>query len=215
MRLRAPPRQANQFTIGCISQSVYDRSMNQLALDPAYRRVTVEEFLRMDLGDGKAELVDGIISMMAGALNAHNAIQMNVSVALANRLRGSGCRPYGPDQAVRTGASSIRFPDVSVYCNDPASPERDREQLLGDPKVIVEVLSDSTRENDQRFKLLEYQALPGVEAILFLDPATQQVRLVARTGPGGWTDNWLDPGSDVPLTCLGITLPHSELFARD
>ena len=168
--------------------------MNQFALDPAYRRVTVDEFLRMDLGDARAELVDGIIFMMSGALNAHNVIQMNLSVALANRLRGSGCRPYGPDQALRTGTGSIRFPDVSVYCNDPAAPERSREQLLGDPKVIVEVFSESTRENDQRFKLPEYQALAGVEAIMFVDPDQEQVRLVARTGPGGWTDNWLDKG---------------------
>ena len=189
--------------------------MTQVALDPAYRRITVEEFLRMDLGDGKAELVDGIIFMMAGALNAHNVVQMNLSIALGTRLRGSGCRPYGPDQAVRTSRDSIRFPDVSVYCGDPAAPGREREQLLGDPKVVIEILSDSTRDNDQRFKLPEYQALAGVEAILFVDPEAEQVRLVARTGPAGWTDDLLDRGADVPLASLGIVLPHAEVFARD
>jgi Uma2 family endonuclease len=188
--------------------------MTQLALDPAYRRVSVEEFLRMDFGDGKAELVDGIIFMMAGALSRHNAVQMNISIALGTRLRGSGCRPYGPDQAVRVGRGSIRYPDVSVFCNDPAARDNDREALLGDPRVVVEILSESTKENDQRFKLPEYQELAGIDAILFVDPDAERVRLVARTGPAGWTDDWLAEGADVTLNCLGITLPHTEIFGR-
>lgn len=188
--------------------------MNQLALDPAYRRVTAEEFLRMDFGDGKAELVDGIIFMMAGALGGHNVVQANLMIALGTRLRGSGCRPYGSDQAVRVRSGSIRYPDVSVYCNNPAERSHDREFLLGDPKVVIEILSDSTKDNDQRFKLPEYQELAGVDAILFVDPETDRIRLVARTGPKGWTDDWLPDGADVSLTCLGITLPHSQIFER-
>ena len=31
------------------------------ALDPAYRKMTVRKFLDADLGDAKAELVDGVI----------------------------------------------------------------------------------------------------------------------------------------------------------
>ena len=189
--------------------------MTQVALDPAYRRITVEEFLRMDFGDAKAELVEGLIFMMAGALNAHNRIQMNISAYLRQQLRGSGCRPYGPDQAVRTGPTHIRFPDVSVYCGDITDPERNRDALLGDPKVVVEILSESTRENDLRFKLPEYQALAGVDVIIYVDPEAEKVRLVARLEPESWSDRWLVAGEDLHLVCLNITLPHSEIFARD
>jgi hypothetical protein len=51
--------------------------MNTVALDPAYRRISVEEFLAMDFGDAKAELEDGLIYMMAGGNEAHARIAGN------------------------------------------------------------------------------------------------------------------------------------------
>lgn len=189
--------------------------MAGVALDPAYRRVSVEEFLAMDFGDAKAELEDGLIYMMAGGGEAHARIAANVILALGARLRGTGCRPYGSDMAARTGDRSIRFPDVSVYCNNPAAPGNERKQLLGDPQVVVEVLSPSTSSHDQVTKLAEYRALPGVREILFVDPERQRVRLVQRTGEESWSDAWLPAGAAVALPSLRIELPPDEIFARD
>ena len=132
--------------------------MASLALDPAYRRATVREFLDMDFGEAKAELVDGMILMMAGGSPRHAAIAANLIIALGTRLRGSGCRPYGSDLAMRTGEASIRFPDVSIYTAQPVAADA---KLLGDPRVVFEVLSPSTASNDQITKLREYRALTG------------------------------------------------------
>jgi Uma2 family endonuclease len=185
--------------------------MASSALNPAYRPVTVREFLAMDLGDAKAELVDGSIQMMAGGLPRHAAIAANIMIALGNRLRGSGCRPYGSDLAVRTREASIRFPDVSVYCRDDAIPDEPTGKLLGDPRVIFEVLSPSTASNDQIIKLAEYRALPGMRAIVFVDPDNERVRIAL---PGAAHDaDWLPVGSDLELPMLGITLPHTDIFA--
>ena len=184
--------------------------MASLALDPAYRRVTVREFLAMDLGEAKAELVDGMILMMAGGSPRHAAIAANLIAALINRLRGSPFRPYGSDLAVRTGEDSIRFPDVSVYCRDDATQDTGDKKLPGAPRVIFEVLSPSTASNDQITKLAEYRALAGVAGIVFVDPENERVRLVE---PGAARESvWLPPGSDLDLPMLGISLPHSEMF---
>ena len=66
-----------------------------LACDSPYRRVSVAEFLEMDFGGAKAELVDGVIHMMAGGSEPHARIAANIIAALLPKLRGSGCRPYG------------------------------------------------------------------------------------------------------------------------
>ena len=180
------------------------------AHNPAYRPVSVREFLAMDLGDAKAELVDGLILMMAGGSARHAAIAANITISLGNRLRGTGCRPYGSDLAVRTGETSIRFPDVSVYCRDDIGQVTGDAKLLGVPRIIFEVLSPSTASNDQITKLAEYRALEGVKGIVFVDPENERVRLVepsaAREGA------WLPPGSDLDLPMLGISLPHGEIF---
>jgi len=169
----------------------------------------------MDFGDAKAELVDGVIHMMAGGRRRHNQVQMNLANALGSRLRGSGCQPFGPDQAVRTGASEIRYPDVSVYCGNFANPAEDDALLLGDPRVVFEVASESTKDYDQRFKLPEYQALVGVAAVVLVFPESERIRLVSRVGPESWTDRWLSPGEDLRLEDLNITLPQAEVFARE
>ena len=184
--------------------------MATTAPNPAYRPVTVREFLVMDLGDGRAELVDGLIQMMAGGSPRHAAIAMNLGIALGNRLRGTGCRPYGPDLAVRTGEASIRFPDVSVYCRDDNSSDAGDPKLLGVPRVIFEVLSPSTASNDQITKLAEYRALPGVAGIVFVDPENERVRLVEPSAAKEGA--WLSTGCDLDLPMLGISLPHTEIF---
>lgn len=188
--------------------------MNRLAIEPAYRRISVREFLAMDFGEAKAELIDGQIYMMAGGSERHAAIAANLIYALMSRLRGSGSRPYGSDLAARTGEATVRYPDVSVYCNrEQLPPEAGNAKLIGDPKVIFEVLSPSTAHNDQVDKLAEYRELAGLDAVLFVDPERERVRLVQRSGAEGWTDQWLEKGAEAAIAALGIALPHEEIFA--
>lgn len=184
--------------------------MASLALDPAYRRVTVREFLVMDLGEAKAELVDGMILMMAGGSARHAAIAANLIAALITRLRGSSCRPYGSDLAVRTGEESIRFPDVSVYCRDDIVDDMHEAKLLGVPRVVFEVLSPSTASNDQITKLAEYRRLPGLKAVVFVDSETERARVVDTAADRD--SAWLPAGSDLDLPVLGVSLPHTEIF---
>ncbi len=192
----------------------YAAVMTGLALDPAYRRLTVAEFLGMNFGDSRAELVDGLVYMMTGGTEAHARVATNIAVTLGMQLRGSGCRPYNSDFAVRTGEASIRYPDLSVYCRDAKSIDP-AAKLMGDPVVIIEVLSPSTAALDQRDKLMEYRALSGVRLLLFVDPDTEHVRVVRRTAPNGWTDDLLPRGADIPLPEIGATLAAADIFAID
>jgi len=188
--------------------------MASVAGHPAYRQMTVDEFLALDI-EGRAELEDGVLYMMSGGSFRHAAIAANIIASFRVSLRGSGCRPMTSDFAVRTGPATVRMPDVSVYCGLPTTPEQQTAQLLGDPALVVEVLSPSTSRQDQKVKLDEYRALEGTDVILFVDPDVERVRIVERTGPEAWTDRWLSKGEDVVLTKLGITLPHAEIFAED
>jgi Uma2 family endonuclease len=180
-------------------------------INPAYRKMEVQEFLDLELGDAKAELVDGNILMMGGGSRTHAAIAANIIIALGGKLRGSGCRPYGSDLAAQTGPYSVRFPDVSVYCGEANHPTDPKAKLIGDPEVVFEVLSPSTASNDQLIKLAEYRALPGVKLIVFVDPDNERVRAVDPAEEG--EADWLPAGSDLPLPSLGITLSHDDIFA--
>jgi Uma2 family endonuclease len=109
---------------------------------------------------------------------------------------------------------SIRYPDVSVFCvrerrgNDDA-------KAFNDPRVLFEVLSAGTARTDLRVKLDEYKALDSVDTIVFVDIATERLRIVQRTAAHGWSDVEHGEPIDVPLPSLNLTIPHDEIFARD
>jgi Uma2 family endonuclease len=189
--------------------------MPAIALDPAYRRISVEEFLEMDFGGAKAELEDGLIYMMAGGSEEHARIAGNIFAYLRGALRGSACRPYGSDFATRTDIQTVRLPDVSIYCNNPFAPENNQKKLLGDPQVVFEVLSPSTSSYDQKVKLPEYCALAGVREVILIDPVLERLHLVQRTASGGWNADWLAATDDLTIPSLTLTIPRAEIFARD
>jgi Uma2 family endonuclease len=180
----------------------------------AKRLLTVEEFLELEIDvEGRVELDNGVIRMMAGGSAAHARVQGNVFGTLFDKLRGKACRPYGSDMGLRAHDLSLRYPDVSVFCGR-EGPENDKLQMFNDPHLVVEVLSPSTRDSDVRVKLPEYCAIHSLRAILYIDPEAETVRLLSRNVTGGWLDTEIAQNGDVNLPDLDIKLRHEEIFQR-
>ena len=182
----------------------------------ARRLLTVEEFLELEFSGNEGhclELDNGAIRLMAGGSAAHARVQTNILGTLFAALKGTGCSPYGSDMGVRTHDLSLRYPDVSVFCGR-EGPENDNLKQFDNPKMVVEVLSPSTRRDDENVKLHEYQTLASLEAILLVDPETETIRLLTRRNGRGWQDRDLEKGCDAVVDALGVTLAWSDVFAR-
>ena len=176
--------------------------------------VTVEEFLAIEFdGDARFELDNGVLRMMAGGTLAHARIQRNVLIALGERLRGSGCEPFGSDFGVEAHGFSLRYPDVSVFCGR-SGPENDRVRAFGDPKLVVEIFSPSTRQDDIKVKLPEYRNITSLDAILYIDPDDETAHLETRDSVRGWAVTVLERGGSLALPLNDITLSWDEIFAR-
>jgi Uma2 family endonuclease len=182
----------------------------------ARRLLTVEEFLALEFsGDEgrRIELSNGTIRLMAGGSIAHARVQQNISGLLFVALRESLCSPFGPDMGVRTHDLSLRYPDVSVFCGRD-DPEFDKLLECNDPKLIVEVLSPSTKREDIGIKLPEYQSIASLDAILYVDPDAETIRLLTRTSSRGWSDENVEDGKDIILQALGVKLAWNDVFRR-
>ena len=181
-----------------------------------HRLLSADEFLAIEWGssDIKAELDNGFIRMMAGGSEAHARISGNILVALRTRLRGSGCRSYNSDFAIRTHGQSVRYPDVAVFCGRDWRAEASA-QAFDDPVVIVEVLSPSTRRQDNGVKLDEYRAIKSARTIVLIDPIREQLRILQRTSASGWSDDSYEEPTDLILPALDVIIPHDEIFAVD
>lgn len=162
----------------------------------------------MDFGGAKAELEEGIIFMMAGGSPEHALVAARLIRKLGNALDGSGCEPVGSDMGLRTADQTLRYPDVSIYSGPVRGPD---DPARTDPRVVIEVLSPSTAEHDQRVKLVEYRGLPGVNEILLVDPITGAVRIVRRTEDGGWSDRWLRGGEDIEFATFDVSFSRADI----
>src|SRR4051794_14246562 len=120
--------------------------MSQLPTYPT-RHYTVEEYFALDeASETRLEYVEGRIIDMAGGSERHSHIVHNVNGALWTRLRGKPCQGRAGDLRVRFGRrSDYGYPDALIVCGPPLMDPTGRgDTTLLNPRVLIEVLSDST-----------------------------------------------------------------------
>ncbi len=134
----------------------------------ALRHMTAEAFLAWDLDqpDARHELIDGVPVAMTGAKLRHDIITANALGELREALRGTRCRVFTADVAIRIPNGNVRRAEVGVHC---APFDLDATHAAA-PRVVVEVSSPTTPTFDRMGKLEEYKSLPTLEYILLLDP---------------------------------------------
>ena len=178
----------------------------------AVRRMTEAEFLEWQRHqEHRYELVDGVPRAMTGARFRHDRVLVNVSSALLDALEtiDSPCRPFTADIAVRVPTGDLRRPDVAVYC-----PPFDEDAMVSDrPRLVVEVLSESTEDTDQHVKVDEYQHMEAVDYILLLAPRVVDVLVWAREEDRSWRSKRYQSLDDVvPLPRLAVSLRLARLY---
>ncbi len=143
---------------------------------------------------------------MTGGTLAHAAIQVNLAVALATRLRGKPCRYIGNDLKIEV-AGRIRYPDGFVTCS-PGAPD---DKVVRDPVVIFEVLSESTSSIDSIVKNREYAATPSVRRYVILAQDVIGGTMFERRDDD-WVGRVLDPGSVLSMPEIGVEVPIVEFY---
>ncbi len=171
-------------------------------------RLSVAEFLRFEGEPGRRyELVDGRIRMMAAAGNEHGTITVNVSVEIDRRLeRRPGCRAQ-VEAGIRIRDDTFYVADVAVTCN----PER-FSQDTRDPRLIVEVLSPTTRAEDAGRKLEDYKTLPSVQEIWLVDSERRWVQVWWREAEGGWSARDFLGAASFESRVLADTIALDRLY---
>jgi len=173
--------------------------------------MTVDEFFAwQESQPERYELVDGQpLRMMAGAKNVHDDIVVNPVGELREQVRGSGCRLFTGDGSVETRPGQIRRPDVGVDCGS-RDPDGTKAAL---PKLVVEVLSPSTRDFDTFKKLEEYKETRGLEHIVLVEPNEPLAFLWSRDGANGWAESrprGLD--ANIELPAIGVVLRMAAIY---
>jgi Uma2 family endonuclease len=107
------------------------------------------------------------------------------------------------------------YPDVTVVCDKPQF-EDDRREVLLNPLVIIEVLSESTERYDRGIKFQHYETIDSLRAYVLVSHTGYRVAHFARgPQPGKWVLTDADgPESTIEFPALGCSLPLSEIYAK-
>jgi Uma2 family endonuclease len=131
---------------------------------PKSRKLTAAEYFTIEeKSDVKHEFFDGEMFAMAGASREHNALTRNLVIELGGRLKGGPCEVFVADQRVKVDRTGLfTYPDVLIVCG-PAEYAPENRDTLTNPRVVIEVLSDSTERYDRTTKFRHYQRLPSLQ----------------------------------------------------
>ncbi|PJF25509.1 MAG: hypothetical protein CUN53_12445 [Phototrophicales bacterium] len=161
----------------------------------------------------KHELINGSILAMAGAKRRHNLVNVNVSSALLQQLRGRPCEVYANHMRVRVGADFV-YPDVVVVCGEPTFTD-DQMDTLTNPTVLIEILSPSTAQYDRVTKRALYQRLESLRDYLLIDPDEYHVEHYRRQPDGTWLFyETLDPAAAIWIESIGCALTMAEIYEK-
>ncbi|AEF99162.1 Uma2 family endonuclease [Methylomonas methanica] len=174
-------------------------------------RLSAEEFLAWEETQAeKHEFVAGEVFAMTDARQDHVIVSLNLASALKQHLRGTPCRTYIADMKLQVEAADAFFyPDVMVSCHPE---DRLAKHYLSHPKLIVEVLSDSTADYDRGGKFVAYRKLDSLQEYLIVDVDNRRVECFRRTNQQDWLLHDYIGEVDCELSSLSLTLPMAEIF---
>jgi Uma2 family endonuclease len=170
-----------------------------------YARLCEDSTLRLEFWGGQ-------IFAMAGGSVEHSRLSARV-VSLLDQRRPQGCVALESNLRIRPLESErATYADAVLVCGayeyHPADPEH---RTIANPAVIVEVLSDSTAEDDQTDKFDHYALAPSLKDYVLVWQDQQRVELRTRERDG-WRVTSYGAGETIKLS-RGIHFTVDELYA--
>ncbi len=178
-------------------------------------RLTVAEYLAIERrAEFKSEFFDGEMFAMAGASRHHNVINENLSTEIGARLKGGRCRTLSRDQRLKIDRTGLYcYPDLVIVCGPPEYADEDPDTLVN-PRVVVEVLSDSTARYDRTTKFRHYQQLPSVQEYILVTQDEPLCERFSRQPDGTWVvDSFVGLDATLELKSVPIRIPLREIYA--
>lgn len=173
-------RSGKRIAVLKYSEELREEFLSAAESKAAYRagnpRMSVEDFQKLsDASETRYELIDGEVYQLASPSYEHQRIVVELLHQMHQWSSEKKCKPVTAPFDVtlfKDDNKNIVQPDIVVVC-DPEKVD-DHGRYYGTPSVVVEVLSESTRNKDMLKKLNLYMA-SGVGEYWIASPWNREV----------------------------------------
>jgi len=177
--------------------------------------LTEAEYLEMERrAEFKSEFLDAEMFAMSRGTRSHSLIASNMIRAIGNQLKGCPCRVYTSDMRVKVQESGLyTYPDFSMVCGQEEF-EDEYEDILLNPTVIVEILSDSWEAYDRGLKFALYRRVPSLREYLLANQHEPLIEQYIRQDNGQWLlRDVAGLESKLSLPSVGLTIEMADVYA--
>jgi len=179
-------------------------------------RFTSEEYLAFERkAERKSEYFNGEIFAMSGASPQHVLIVTNVVAEFRGQLKTRPCAVYSTDLRLKVSPAGLyTYPDVIVVCGEPQFDDDHKDTLLN-PTLIVEVLSESTKDYDRGAKFEQYRKIESFVEYVLIAQDKRHVEHFIRQAGNRWLLSETNRLEDtLELTSIACNLMLTEVYDK-
>jgi Uma2 family endonuclease len=180
------------------------------------RVVSPKEYLAMERkAEAKSEYYMGEIFAMAGASRDHNLISTNIVRFLGNQLLDGPCSLYSSDMKVKIDKiNKYTYPDIVIACEEEKFEDKEEDVLLN-PMVIIEILSDTTEAYDRGKKFSHYQYIGSFVEYILVSQDSYKIERFLRQEDNKWIyEEFHNIDDSLTIESIDCRLPMNETYRK-
>lgn len=189
--------------------------MTEKPLSVATKYQTPDDYLMSERQSAsKNEFLNGRVVGRSGSNRWHNLIVSNTAVAIGSRIHGAKTDMYIGNMRVRLRNNFICYPDVVVVNGDPAFADQNGDLLLN-PTVVVEIISNATNTLDKTQKTEAFFALESIREFVMVKEDEMRIEHYAKQNAKQWIYKIYNERDDVlSLESINCKVSLSEIYAQ-
>ena len=177
-------------------------------------KLTVAEYFALEeKAERKSEFYKGEMFLMADASWEHNVLTRNLIGLLFSQVKGGPCQVFVSDQRVKVdGTGLYTYPDLAIVCGPPEYAAENRNTLTN-PKVLFEVLSESTELYDRTTKFRLYKRIPSLMEYVLVAQNEPLIERFIRLADGTWAQaDFVGLDAKMTLSTVPASLSLGDVY---
>jgi Uma2 family endonuclease len=181
---------------------------------PIKKFYSIEEYLAIEEEtQHKHEFVFGEIFDMAGTTGLHNLLVLRLSSLLDNLIEAKNgkCLVFAENVKLELIKNQYYvYPDVMLICDERDNPNK---SLMYYPSLIIEVLSNSTKDYDRGTKWAYYKTLRTLQYYMLVSQYEHSVEVYEKINDFKWIYTIYEGlEQEIGLDKLEITINTSQIY---
>ncbi|KAA3599384.1 MAG: Uma2 family endonuclease [Calditrichaeota bacterium] len=148
---------------------------------------TLQEYFDLEeFSESRHQFHKGKIQEMESGTANHNRISGSLTALLMDCLEKEICEVFFIGLRVQAQNEFFTYPDIFVVCGEIKFYEN-RQDTISNPKVIFDVLSESTKDYDRGTKFMLYRSLESLTDYVLVSQSEVRIEHFHKDEKGVWS----------------------------